>query len=121
MLIPVRSIQIYLSIPYWQIPLFPNADAPLVVIFGDPDNGEPVGSIPASKVLVICHTGDEICAHTDIVTPLHLSPLTPAIRQRQVRWCFDGGTIFEKLFRSGGIVRDGGKRVLLWHTSLIEA
>ena len=48
------------------------ADVNSVVIFGDPDDGEAVGSIPASKVLVICHTGDDICLHGDIITPAHL-------------------------------------------------
>ena len=43
-----------------------------VVIFGDPDDGEAVGSIPSSKVLIICHTGDDICAHGDLVLPPHL-------------------------------------------------
>ncbi|TKA68140.1 hypothetical protein B0A55_06949 [Friedmanniomyces simplex] len=44
-----------------------------VVIFGDPDNGEPVGSIPSSKVLIICHVGDDICLHGDLVLPPHLT------------------------------------------------
>ncbi|KAK4963525.1 hypothetical protein LTR10_001154 [Elasticomyces elasticus] len=44
-----------------------------VVIFGDPDNGEPVGSIPSSKVLIICHVGDDICLHGDLILPPHLT------------------------------------------------
>ncbi|KAJ7585418.1 cutinase [Mycena floridula] len=44
-----------------------------VVIFGDPDFGEAVGSIPSSKVDVICHIGDDICAHGDLVLPPHLT------------------------------------------------
>jgi len=43
-----------------------------VVIFGDPDNGDPVGSIPASKVDIICHVDDDICLHGDLILPAHL-------------------------------------------------
>ncbi|KAL2068590.1 hypothetical protein VTL71DRAFT_14927 [Oculimacula yallundae] len=32
-----------------------------VVVFGGPDSKQAVGSIPASKVLQVCHTGDIIC------------------------------------------------------------
>lgn len=38
----------------------------------DPDDGEPVAQIPASKVLVICHVGDDICLHGDLILPPHL-------------------------------------------------
>lgn len=34
-----------------------------VVIFGDPDFGTPVQGIAASKQKIICHAGDNICAH----------------------------------------------------------
>ncbi|KAK4546319.1 hypothetical protein LTR36_001996 [Oleoguttula mirabilis] len=44
-----------------------------VVIFGDPDNGKPVGSIPSSKVLIICHVGDDICLGGDLVLAPHLT------------------------------------------------
>jgi len=44
-----------------------------VVVFGDPDNGKPVGSIPASKVLTFCAVGDDICLGGDLVLPAHLS------------------------------------------------
>ncbi|KAK5117800.1 hypothetical protein LTR85_008775 [Meristemomyces frigidus] len=44
-----------------------------VVIFGDPDNGKPVGSIPSSKVLIICHVGDDICLGGDLILPPHLT------------------------------------------------
>ncbi|KAK1055365.1 hypothetical protein LTR74_015742 [Friedmanniomyces endolithicus] len=44
-----------------------------VVIFGDPDDGEPVGSVPSSKVLIICHVGDDICLHGDLILPPHLT------------------------------------------------
>ncbi|KIK61370.1 carbohydrate esterase family 5 protein [Collybiopsis luxurians FD-317 M1] len=42
------------------------------VIFGDPDDGEPVTGISASNTDVICHIGDDICAHGDLVLPPHL-------------------------------------------------
>lgn len=44
-----------------------------VVIFGDPDDGQAVGSIPASKVDIICHSGDYICKGDDLVLPAHLT------------------------------------------------
>jgi cutinase len=43
------------------------------VIFGDPDDGEAVGSIPSSKVLIIFHTGDHICLHGDLILEPHLT------------------------------------------------
>lgn len=43
-----------------------------MVIFGDPDNGQPVGSIPSSEVLIICHLGDDICLGGDLILPPHL-------------------------------------------------
>lgn len=42
-----------------------------VLIFGDPDNGQPVGNISASIVQVYCHVGDGICAGLGILTPSH--------------------------------------------------
>ncbi|EFQ26957.1 cutinase [Colletotrichum graminicola] len=42
-----------------------------VLIFGDPFNGQPVGLVPASKVKVICHTGDNICEGGIIITAQH--------------------------------------------------
>jgi len=44
-----------------------------VVIFGDPDNGTAVSGIDASKVLIICHTGDDICAGGDLILEPHLT------------------------------------------------
>ncbi|KAH8684524.1 cutinase-domain-containing protein [Tricladium varicosporioides] len=44
-----------------------------VVIFGDPDNGTAVGVIAPSKVLIVCHSGDEICKGSIIVTSDHLN------------------------------------------------
>ncbi|KAK1467660.1 cutinase [Colletotrichum cuscutae] len=43
----------------------------VVLIFGDPFDGQPVGSIPASKVKVICHDGDNICDGGIIITADH--------------------------------------------------
>jgi cutinase len=43
------------------------------VIFGDPDNGKPVGKISAAKTKVICHTGDNICAGGDLILTPHLT------------------------------------------------
>ena len=48
------------------------ADKLIVVIFGDPDNGDPVAHIPSSKVLVICHAGDNICQGGILVLSSHL-------------------------------------------------
>jgi hypothetical protein len=44
-----------------------------VLIFGDPNNGTAVGSVPASKTLVICHDGDNICQHGDNILQPHLT------------------------------------------------
>ncbi|CAG8961800.1 hypothetical protein HYFRA_00013976 [Hymenoscyphus fraxineus] len=44
-----------------------------VVIFGDPNNGKPVGSIPASKTKVICHNGDNICEGGSQIKQAHLT------------------------------------------------
>ena len=43
-----------------------------VVLFGDPDDGEAFGSVPASKVSTDCHLGDDICLHGNLVLPPHL-------------------------------------------------
>lgn len=43
------------------------------MIFGDPDNGDAVGTIAADKVKVICHGGDNICAGGVLVLPPHLN------------------------------------------------
>ncbi|KAL7934097.1 putative cutinase [Trichoderma chlorosporum] len=44
-----------------------------VVLFGDPDNGTPVANYDASKVLVVCHEGDNICQGGDIILLPHLT------------------------------------------------
>lgn len=43
-----------------------------VVIFGDPLNGTAVGTIAASKVLVVCHPSDDICKGGIVVDSEHL-------------------------------------------------
>ncbi|THU77233.1 cutinase [Dendrothele bispora CBS 962.96] len=43
------------------------------VIFGDPDNGQAVTGVSADNTKVICHNGDNICAHGDLVLPPHLT------------------------------------------------
>ncbi|CAA9966898.1 hypothetical protein CFE70_010331 [Pyrenophora teres f. teres 0-1] len=42
-----------------------------VVTFGDADRDESFGSVAASKVLIICHEGDNICDNGIIITPQH--------------------------------------------------
>lgn len=44
-----------------------------VVIFGDPESSQPVANIDQSKVLIICHPGDDICLAGDIILPQHLT------------------------------------------------
>lgn len=44
-----------------------------VVTFGDPDSSTPVAGIDASKVLIICHEGDNICQHGDLILLPHLT------------------------------------------------
>ncbi|KAF7364844.1 Cutinase [Mycena venus] len=43
------------------------------VIFGDPDDGEAVHGVPAANTDVICHVGDDICLHGDLILPAHLT------------------------------------------------
>ncbi|KAF2133899.1 carbohydrate esterase family 5 protein [Dothidotthia symphoricarpi CBS 119687] len=42
-----------------------------VVTFGDADRDETFGSVAASKILIICHDGDNICDNGIIITPAH--------------------------------------------------
>ncbi|KAF2448184.1 carbohydrate esterase family 5 protein [Karstenula rhodostoma CBS 690.94] len=44
-----------------------------VVVFGDPKGGQSLGSIASSKVLTICHSGDNICEGGASITPAHLN------------------------------------------------
>lgn len=43
------------------------------VIFGDPNNGDPVGNVGAANTKVICHTGDLICAGQSVILAPHLT------------------------------------------------
>ena len=43
------------------------------IIFGDPDNGDPVGKIAAADTMVVCHIGDLICAGQSIILAPHLT------------------------------------------------
>ncbi|KAK6435490.1 hypothetical protein LTR95_008322 [Oleoguttula sp. CCFEE 5521] len=49
-----------------------------VVVFGDPDDGQPVGRIPASKVKTYCNVGDDICLGGNVILPPHLTYATDA-------------------------------------------
>lgn len=42
-----------------------------MVTFGDADRDETFGLVPTSKVLIICHEGDNICDNGIIITPEH--------------------------------------------------
>jgi cutinase len=41
------------------------------VTFGDADRDETFGLVAASKTLIICHAGDNICDNGIIITPEH--------------------------------------------------
>lgn len=43
------------------------------MMFGDPDNGDPVGNVSSDKIKVICHSGDNICDGGVLVLPPHLN------------------------------------------------
>jgi cutinase len=43
----------------------------LVVTFGDADRDETFGPVAASKVLIICHDGDNICDNGIIISAQH--------------------------------------------------
>ncbi|KAK6438421.1 hypothetical protein LTR95_005374 [Oleoguttula sp. CCFEE 5521] len=49
-----------------------------VVVFGDPDRGQPVGRIPANKVKTFCNAGDNICDGGNVILPPHLTYATDA-------------------------------------------
>ncbi|KAH7077411.1 cutinase precursor [Paraphoma chrysanthemicola] len=43
------------------------------VIFGDPNNGDAVGNVAAADTMVVCHTGDLICAGQSVILAPHLT------------------------------------------------
>ncbi|RFU30882.1 hypothetical protein B7463_g5434, partial [Scytalidium lignicola] len=51
-----------------------------VVIFGDPDSGTPIPNVDASKVLIICHPGDNICLNGDLILVPHLTYASNALQ-----------------------------------------
>ncbi|KAL7791485.1 carbohydrate esterase family 5 protein [Trichoderma ceciliae] len=50
-----------------------------VVLFGDPYNGKAVANFDASKVLVVCHDGDNICQGGDFILLPHLTYAEDAV------------------------------------------
>jgi len=44
-----------------------------VVIFGDPDDGQAIPNVDASKVDTYCNVGDDICLDGDLILPVHLT------------------------------------------------
>ncbi|KAJ7680171.1 cutinase [Mycena olivaceomarginata] len=42
------------------------------VIFGNPNDGEAVQGVSAANADVICHVGDDICLHGDLILAPHL-------------------------------------------------
>ena len=55
------------------IPARFHANDRLVVNFGDPNGGRALSKIPASKVLTVCHSGDNICEGGAVITGAHLN------------------------------------------------
>lgn len=43
------------------------------VMFGDPFNGQAFRTIPADKVKMFCHIGDNVCKGTASITAQHLN------------------------------------------------
>jgi len=56
-----------------QLPASVTANVAAAVIFGDPDNGTAVQGVPAARTDIICHAGDNICQHGDLILPAHLT------------------------------------------------
>jgi len=44
-----------------------------IVIFGDPDDGQAIPNVAASKVDTYCNSGDNICVNGDLILPAHLT------------------------------------------------
>jgi len=44
-----------------------------VVVFGDPDDGQAIPNVPASKVDTYCNPDDNICVNGDLILPAHLT------------------------------------------------
>ncbi|OIW27750.1 cutinase [Coniochaeta ligniaria NRRL 30616] len=56
-----------------QLPASVTANVAAAVIFGDPDNGTAVQGVPAARTDIICHAGDNICQHGDLILLPHLT------------------------------------------------
>lgn len=56
-----------------QVPAETAAMVAAVVLFGDPDNGQPVQGVDAGNVITFCHDGDLICKGQPVVLPAHLT------------------------------------------------
>ena len=67
-----------------------------VVIFGNPDDGETFGKVPAGKVSTDCHLGDDICLHGDLI----LAP--------QLDYCLDADTEASFAVQKSGLKTVGG-------------
>ena len=53
------------------------------MLFGDPDDGQPIADIAASEVDTFCFDTDEICKGLPIVLPAHLSYSVDAVPAAQ--------------------------------------
>ena len=56
-----------------QVPAQTASRVAAAVLFGDPDNGQPVQGVDASNVITFCNKDDLICKGKPIVLPAHLS------------------------------------------------
>jgi len=64
-----------------------------VVLYGDPDDGQAVGAVPAGKVSTDCHLGDDICLGGNLIFPPHLD------------YCLDAGVEADFVVGKSGLVR----------------
>ncbi|KAI0477056.1 putative cutinase [Xylariaceae sp. FL0804] len=55
------------------LPASTMAKVAAITIFGDPDSSSAVAGIDASRVDIICHDGDNICEHGDVILLQHLT------------------------------------------------
>ncbi|KAF3025490.1 separase/separin [Neopestalotiopsis sp. 37M] len=55
------------------LPASTSSKVAAAVIFGDPNNGDAVQGVSSANTKVICHTGDNICAHGDLILAPHLT------------------------------------------------
>lgn len=55
------------------LPADTTAKVSSVVLFGDPMNGTAVAGVEATRTLVVCHKGDDICQGGDSIKKAHLT------------------------------------------------